>query len=220
MSNLLAMDYKDRVKQWLDDRGKNREWLASKCNVALQTVNNWLSTGRPVPAKAKIIIDGLMAATDSDAETEQNLVLRVGYEKFDAYNRAASKNGMLIREWLIHAADQAAKEDRKERYAPLNIVSPEEFKASGIPLLADLPASAHVGEPPRPVWIPPAIRQRHGQRDNPVAGRPHCPLTVTAIVKRQRGGDQASPADLDAGAGWPAGYKGTSSLAGGLCADL
>ena len=52
---------KKDIKKWLKDIGKDRVWLGKQCGGASKrTVDDWLSTGREVPAKAILIIQGLM----------------------------------------------------------------------------------------------------------------------------------------------------------------
>ena len=52
---------KEEIKKWLKTSRKSREWLAEQCGVSKRQVDNWLSSARPVPAKAILIIQRLMA---------------------------------------------------------------------------------------------------------------------------------------------------------------
>ena len=50
----------DIIKDWLDEQGKDRHWLAEKCGVKKATVDGWLSNGRPIPATALIVLRDVM----------------------------------------------------------------------------------------------------------------------------------------------------------------
>lgn len=107
---------KDDIKAWLSTSGRDREWLAEQCGSSKNTVNNWLSTNIQVPSKALRIIETLMRA-DAEVERAKNpappmsLVLEVEGKRFDAYNRAATQRGLIIREWAVDILNEAAERD-------------------------------------------------------------------------------------------------------------
>lgn len=117
----MQEELKERVKIWLKASHLDRQWLADRCGVEIKTVNNWLSSPRPIPAKAVLIIRAIMDATVDPAppESESVIVLRVDEDRFDAYNRASMAEGLTIRDWAINALDQAAEEDTQPIYHAL-----------------------------------------------------------------------------------------------------
>lgn len=48
------------IKDWLKTIGKNREWLAEKTLVSKRTVDNWITTARPIPPAKLSLIEKLM----------------------------------------------------------------------------------------------------------------------------------------------------------------
>jgi hypothetical protein len=50
----------DEIKDWLDSIGKDRHWLAEKCGVKKNTVDGWLSNGRPISGPALLVLKELM----------------------------------------------------------------------------------------------------------------------------------------------------------------
>jgi len=113
---------KESIKAWLDSYpDRDRHWLAQKCEVEKKTVDNWLSSPREIPAKALLIIEGLMRA---DLEIDRakapvppmTVVLEVPPATFDAYNRAATERGLLIREWAVQILNESARRDAEAKY--------------------------------------------------------------------------------------------------------
>lgn len=104
---------KDDIKAWVDSPQRGRAWLAEQCGVSTRTVGNWLTVSNiEVPAKSLRIIEQLMR-DGAQEDATQNLVLEIGNEKFDAYNKAALKHGMLIKEWLVSIVDAAIDAESK-----------------------------------------------------------------------------------------------------------
>lgn len=107
-----AEDYKSKVKQWLDDFRHSREWLADQCDSNKRTVDNWLSSPRPIPRHATNMINTLMAQDydkmKANVPPAQNIVLEVSRDQFNAYNRAANSKGQLIYEWVNSVLNDAA----------------------------------------------------------------------------------------------------------------
>ena len=112
---------KETIKEWLRENGRDRNWLAQACAVGKRTVDNWLSSPRPIPHKALRIIEQLMSEHTGGAL--QNLVLHVDPPTFNRYNRAAMSRGLTITEWAVDALDRAARaypldmESDSERYS-------------------------------------------------------------------------------------------------------
>lgn len=54
------MSTPEEIKAWLKRIGKSREWLGEKCGVSKRSVDNWLSTGTPIPYAKWQTIERLM----------------------------------------------------------------------------------------------------------------------------------------------------------------
>lgn len=113
---------KDAVKSWLRSSGLDRAWLAARCGVGKRTVDNWLSSPRAIPPKARLIISGLMRAPlpfPAADGPSQNLVLEVDGATFERWSRAALDRGMTLKEWAIDALSQAARSYPVEMPGPV-----------------------------------------------------------------------------------------------------
>src|SRR5690606_20769520 len=90
-----------------------------------QTVNNWLSTSRGIPAKAQIIISALMKADEAFARQQsalpQNLVLNFTRKQFDRIQDCAIAQGKRINEWAQSELLKLAEEDLKAVEARLKV---------------------------------------------------------------------------------------------------
>lgn len=123
------MDQK-RVKKWLKDFNHSRTWLAKECNAAPQTINNWLSTSRGIPNRAKILIERLMEA-DYLRKTNQNtvtqtLTLEFNSRDFDMIEQAARLNQMKIRNWATQTLREIATRDANQLYNQLQVAEEKE----------------------------------------------------------------------------------------------
>ena len=110
---------KETLIRWLDQCGHSNEWLAEKCQVKTKTVSSWRSD-RPIPAKAVLIIRGLMdadeAMEEAKANPKQNLVLEFDNEQFSRIETAAKFNNQTTREWAKEALMSMADKDFNEIY--------------------------------------------------------------------------------------------------------
>lgn len=106
---------KTSIKQWLKDIGKNRDWLAEQCGVTRGGINTWLSTSRPIPRQSGRLIERLMSqhpATDNAPETppsaaDNAITLTVDDATFDAWNKAATAEGKLLRKWCVDVINES-----------------------------------------------------------------------------------------------------------------
>jgi hypothetical protein len=109
---------KEQIKDWLRSNSRDRQWLADRCGVTKRTVDNWLSTSIEIPTAAARLIATLMA-TDIQRISElppklmNAFVLEVDEPTFEAYNRAANAQGLLMKPWAISELDRAAREARE-----------------------------------------------------------------------------------------------------------
>lgn len=96
------------VKQWLKAIGKNREWLANQCGVKKRTIDSWFSWGT-ITAQTKKHLQLLMTQypatattpTTSPGAAENAVVLTVNDSTFDLWNRAATAEKKLLRQWCM-----------------------------------------------------------------------------------------------------------------------
>lgn len=106
---------KTNIKQWLKAIGKNRDWLAEQCGVTRGGINTWLSTSRPIPRQSGRLIERLMAqypATGNAPETptsaaDNAITLTVDDATFDAWNKAATAEGKLLRQWCVDVINES-----------------------------------------------------------------------------------------------------------------
>lgn len=106
---------KSDVLGWLDEQHHSRRWLADQCQVSKRTVDNWLVSTRPIPAKAVPIINDLM---QQDEERErflsllpQQLVLHFSDEEFALVCDAALAEGKRVKDWAEEKLNTLAKTD-------------------------------------------------------------------------------------------------------------
>lgn len=111
---------RETILHWLNttpDRSRDRAWLAKQCYVGVAAISNWLREKNPrdIPAKAAIIIKGLMeadaAANAVRQKTPQNLVLEFTDEEFSKLENAAIITGSPLRQWCKDSLDTAAEMD-------------------------------------------------------------------------------------------------------------
>jgi len=105
MNSLMKLDLTARdIVLWLKGMGRNRVWLAENCGVQKRTVDNWLSSNRPIPRKALLIVQGMMGA-QSDLESieeasQQNLVLHFSEAEFESICHIARLHSTSPRKWV------------------------------------------------------------------------------------------------------------------------
>ncbi len=118
---------KEEVKAWLRATGRDRAWLAARCGVGKRTVDNWLSSPREIPPKARFIINSLMREREQSGGEGplQNLVLQVDEATFDKWNRAALVRQMTLKDWAVDALNKAARSYPAELPFPSSKVAEE-----------------------------------------------------------------------------------------------
>lgn len=109
---------KSDVKAWLKAIGKNRDWLAQQCGVKKRTADNWLSSSQPISTQATRLIERLMeqypatgnAPATYPSAAENSITLTVNAATFDAWNRAATAEGKLLRQWCVDVINDALQD--------------------------------------------------------------------------------------------------------------
>lgn len=99
---------KEEIKKWLKTSRKSREWLAEQCGVSKRQVDNWLSSARPVPAKAILIIQRLMAEKASPISPQVELDFTE--EEWAVVSAAMTATQQTFMEFLNSAFKNAVKE--------------------------------------------------------------------------------------------------------------
>jgi transcriptional regulator with XRE-family HTH domain len=112
-------DYSMRFKQWMDERGLSPEDIAAAIKKEAGTLKQWRSRGVPSRQSVRAHVDQFMADYDAEKirefKTLDVLNLQVSPEKLDAWNEAALRSGLIIREWAIQGLDSLAKRENATR---------------------------------------------------------------------------------------------------------
>lgn len=107
---------KETVLKWLAKTRRSRETLAVQCGVKRRTVDNWLVSSQPIPAKAVPVIMNLMAKDAEDERiqqsTPQNLVLTLSESEFNAICDRALEKGQRPNDWAKGVLVDLAFEDQ------------------------------------------------------------------------------------------------------------
>lgn len=117
---------KEQIKAWLKAHNRDRSWLAEQLGKKLQTVNNWLSSAKPIPDVTLNLISRMMA--DDDAEEarrkaqqhplNQLYSIEVDLPTFRLYSRAAAEQRQTVEEWSIATLNAAAEEFHRTGLMP------------------------------------------------------------------------------------------------------
>lgn len=99
---------KEDIKKWLKISGKSRKWLAEQCGVEKRTLDNWLSSSLPVPAKALLIIQRLMNETACVPPSE--IEIDFTEEEWAVVSAAMTETQQTFMEFLYSAFKKAVKE--------------------------------------------------------------------------------------------------------------
>lgn len=137
---------KEGIKAWLASYpDRDRNWLAEKCGVSKNTVNNWLSTSIELPSKTILIIENLMRA-DAEAQPGEpvklvNLPVECSPAQFDLYTRAFRRSEQEhFRDWITTRLDAAADEELGLSSASITPMPPRAnlLAAAGSPIGAEV----------------------------------------------------------------------------------
>lgn len=119
MSNL----YKVKVQQWLDEHGRDRQWLAKKCKAEMATVNSWFST-RGFSDSAKGTIDALMevdelrSSPQAAPATDETKFIEFTTGEFEEIEAARAKVGSPARPEFYHDAILRYVQEIREKGLP------------------------------------------------------------------------------------------------------
>ena len=103
--------YTKRFKSWMEERGLTSESLAPLINRSKGTVENWRS--QRVPDRARVELSAFMEHYDADKaaalEKLDKIALEIPNDRFERWNQAALDEGLLIKDWMVKALNEAAK---------------------------------------------------------------------------------------------------------------
>jgi SOS-response transcriptional repressor LexA len=98
------------IKKWLKTIGKNRQWLAEQTLSSKGTVNNWLSSGKPIPSAKLALIERLM-----NGEEEIKFELPENFEAIIREKAEAAKKS--IDDLVIEILEMTVQEQKKKEQA-------------------------------------------------------------------------------------------------------
>lgn len=111
---------KTEIKLWLRVHNRSRAWLAERCGgIDKRTVDNWLSSSKAIPLSQLALIKMLMAKDQPSQSPKSpdlfltSIVLKPSQDEFDAWNRAAMRQGLLVREWLEKLIREASEDSHQ-----------------------------------------------------------------------------------------------------------
>lgn len=103
-----------KVKLWLKQHRRDRNWLARACNVSKRTVDNWLSTPLPLPGKTLRLLEQIMSNAHPEnsipytlpipprsPSPSQIFSIEIDLDRFRAYSKAALAEGLTLEEWVM-----------------------------------------------------------------------------------------------------------------------
>lgn len=113
---------KNEFKEWMDSRGLKTKDVAAELHVDEATIRNWRSQGVPPrrePHVRKYMMEWKPRSSDASEESReselaalrQNLVIYPTKDQFNAWNRAAMREGKLICDWAAEGLDALAAEE-------------------------------------------------------------------------------------------------------------
>lgn len=110
------------IKDWLDEIGEDRQWLADETSTAMGTVNGWLSSGRKIPGPTVKLIHLLMERTRGKAPEITGLTADFVYRM----DRARQRLGFESMEEFVNQAIEAAIEATESRDSTSESTAEEE----------------------------------------------------------------------------------------------
>lgn len=132
---------KEDIKKWLKTVGRDRFWLAKQCGATKRTVDDWLSTGREMPAKAILAIQRLM---NGEAESSPRVVIDFTDEEWDIICEAAKAHKETFLEFVNTAIQNAAKEKEaaRKQFTPVEPLPAASFLDQSVPVIGNIAAGA------------------------------------------------------------------------------
>ena len=100
----------ERIRAWLQANKRSQAWLAEKVGVHTGTVNRWLQ-GHLQPTASKIILlERIMAGTDSSELPQAPVRLKLPAEVWGLVEALAAAQGVSAEEYVRRCAAQLAEE--------------------------------------------------------------------------------------------------------------
>lgn len=104
------MSNAEDIKKWLKTIGKNRQWLAEQTLSSKGTVNNWLSSGKPIPSAKLALIERLM-----NGEEEIKFELPENFETLLRQKAKAAHKS--IDDLVIEILEMTVQEQKRKQQA-------------------------------------------------------------------------------------------------------
>ncbi len=130
------------IKDWLKTIGKNREWLAEKTLVSKRTVDNWITTNRPIPPAKLALIEKLMSG-----EEEIEFELPPDFEK--QLRAMADEMHKNLEDMVSHILQVTARAHQKrkaeapsQQFTPVEPLPAASFLDQPVPVIGNIAAGA------------------------------------------------------------------------------
>ena len=130
------------IKDWLKTIGKNREWLAEKTLVSKRTVDNWITTNRPIPPAKLALIEKLMSG-----EEEIEFELPPDFEK--QLRAMADEMHKNLEDMVSHILQITARAHQKrkveapsQQFTPVEPLPAASFLDQSVPVIGNIAAGA------------------------------------------------------------------------------
>jgi len=101
----------ESFKSWMDKTGVSLASAADLFGKTIGTIRNWRSAGVPETQKEWVRKQMRSYEMEERANLPERLTLTPSSDQFDQWNRAALREGKIVREWAMDAHDEAAEED-------------------------------------------------------------------------------------------------------------
>ncbi len=141
VQNAYMLNAKD-IKDWLKTIGKNREWLAEKTLVSKRTVDNWITTNRPIPPAKLALIEKLMSG-----EEEIEFELPPDFEK--QLRAMADEMHKNLEDMVSHILQITARAHQKrkaeapsQQFTPVEPLPAASFLDQPVPVIGNIAAGA------------------------------------------------------------------------------
>jgi len=151
----------DEIQKRMDQLKVDRSWLAVKCDYKLGTLAAILAPNGNLGHKTQKALRRIHEVLDAEEANQKNpatqlesqqIVLRPSDNQYDAWNRAALKNGLILRDWCMDTLIKAADSAKDAKIKVINVVplvsadipsnQPRKIAhlqaAAGDPILADV----------------------------------------------------------------------------------
>lgn len=104
----------ESIKSWLAGQGRDRAWLAEQVGVKKNTVDNWLSRGKPIPAWKQEAIARMMFQRETSLRDVIAVSVRFTAEEMAALQAALPPGSDLEEVLRSRVLNEILAEARRE----------------------------------------------------------------------------------------------------------